>query len=383
MRLEPWPTSPSQEREIMDTLRFRYYKWDLNACGRCLVLPSSLVLNPAEHAQAVAISERFASILDELERKLIGDEGLLRALAIPESVIPLIRAEQRKELQLARYDLFLTTDGSWMVSEFNEDVPGGFNEACGLADLLGPMLHETHFGKSLRESIVDAFSDNEHVVFMFATGYSEDLQHMLVVRRWLEEAGHSTELASPAHLKMSWGRPTVFGRGCDAAIRFYPAEWFKYLQNHRDWTRAMPDLPVMNPLSRLVRQSKRIYAIWSEPGLLNASDLDFVLSHTPETVAAERWGRTAPPKNDWVLKHAFGRMGDTVIMGNLVTAEEWQRAWNTVLINPSEWIVQRRFEVSPRGSSAGLLFPSVGTYMVNGKFAGYYSRSAADPFINH
>jgi glutathionylspermidine synthase len=382
MKMENWPVTHEQENLIMESLRFDYFKWDLNACGRRLVLPSSIVLNSAEHDRAVQISERFAKILSNLEKKIAGDPSFLRSLAIPEDVIPLVQADQDESMQLARYDLFLTPSGQWMVSEFNEDVPGGFNEAGGIADLLSPFLTEAYFPTSIRAAITKAFSEYEHVAFVFATGYSEDLQHMLVLKRWLDSVGHKTQLASPTHLTAAGSRASVFDQPCDAIVRFYPAEWYRFLENRDTWLKLMPHLPSMNPLRRLIRQSKRLYAFWKEPGILTPEDREFVCQHTPETHALEYFPDSLPDRKEWVLKHAFGRMGDTVIMGSLCSEEEWRDAWRTAKNTPEEWIVQRCFEVSPCFAGE-MLYPALGTYMVNEKFAGYYSRAAARPFINH
>lgn len=366
----------------MEALRFRYFKWDLNACGRQLVLPSSIVLSRSEHAVAVEISERFANILAKLEKKISSDKEWLRLLAIPEEVIPLVQIDQDESMQLARYDLFLTPSGQWMVSEFNEDVPGGYNEAGGLADLLSPHLKGAAFSQGIRPALVEAFSAHENVALVFATGYSEDLQHMLILRSWLAAAGHQIQLAAPSHMECRRGRPFVLGTPCNAIVRFYPAEWYRYLENLPTWSRVLPLLPSMNPIRRLIRQSKRLYAFWTNPDLLGPEDREFIKKHTPETYPVESLPEDLPPVGEWVLKHAFGRMGDTVIMGNLCKEDEWLKAWQTARKSPGEWILQRRFEVTPFPAPAPL-YPSIGTYMVNGKFAGYYSRAASLPFINH
>jgi hypothetical protein len=45
--------------------------------------------------------------------------------------------------------------------------------------------------------------------------------------------------------------------------------------------------------------------------------------------------------------------------------------------------MQERFSVQPLRFEHGPMYPTIGAYAVNGKFAGYYSRIAAEPFINH
>lgn len=385
MKSATWDLAPGELRDLYRTLRFRYFKWDVFACGRCLVMPESVILSRSEHEKLVELAERFAAILIRLEEALVHRPDLLAQLGIPADVIPLLTRPQPSELQLARYDFFLTPDGRWMVSEFNEDVPGGFNEAVGLPDLIGARANGAAFAGDLRRAITDAFAPHDRVAFLYATGYSEDLQHMLIVQQWLETAGHATCMGSPAHLRAGWRGPRILGERCDAALRFYPGEWFTWLENRKDWERVLADFPMMNPLRRLIRQSKRLYAFWRDPSLLSRDDIRFLEEHAPLTVAydAPPNGHDFAARDRWVLKHAFGRMGDTVIMGNLVSDIEWARALEDAAKDPRAWLMQERFDVTPLPDGGKPLYPAIGVYLVNHRFAGYYSRAAHQPFINH
>ena len=382
MRAERWPLSEPEVAGLMDSLCFDYFKWDVDACGRRLVLSESVVLTPSEHDSVVAICERFDGILARLEDALLGRPDLLRRLGIPAKVLPLLRDDPECGLQLARYDVFLTPDGRWTISEFNEDAPGGFNEADGLPALLGSSLTGAGFRGDLRAAVVEALRPYAHVALLYATGYAEDLQHVLIVRKWLEAEGHTTELASPSHVRAGWRGPTCFGRRCDAAFRFYPGEWFQWLENLRDWRRVAARLPMMNPLRRLLRQSKRLYAFWRDPDLLPLGDIEFIADHTPATRPLE----DVPEEGDrsrWVLKNAFGRMGDMVTVGGMVGEKEWHEALLAARRAPADWLLQERFEVAPVQDGGPAFYPALGVYLVNRRFAGYYSRAAYQPYINH
>jgi len=382
MRAERWPLSEPEISDLINTLCFRYYKWDAEACGKRLVLSESLVLSRAEHKKVVEICERFDAILGKLEHALLQRPDLLAQLGIPANVLDIILDEPEQDLQLTRHDVFLTPDGRWMVSEFNEDVPGGFNEANGVPELLGPSLSGMGFEGSLRTAIVEALSPYEHIALLYATGYAEDLQHMLIIKKWLEADGHTTELAAPSHMQASWRGTKCFGRRCDAAFRFYPGEWFQWLENLSDWKRISPRLPMMNPLRRLIRQSKRIYAFWRDPDLLSPEDIAFIAEHTPASQPFEQID-TIEDRSRWVLKNAFGRMGDTVIMGNLAKEKDWNDSVAIARRKPTEWLLQERFDVAPMQDGGQPFYPSLGVYLVNHSFAGYYSRAAHHPFINH
>src|SRR5690606_15565870 len=135
-----------------------------------------------------------------------------------------------------RYDLFPTADGRWMVSEFNEDVPGGFNEAV-IPELLGDPGEGLRWEGDLRSRFVEAFDRYPSVALLYATAFSADLQHVLILERWLAEAGHGTVLGSPAHLDSRWRRAHVLGTRIHAAFRFFPGEWMAKLPNLDVWRR--------------------------------------------------------------------------------------------------------------------------------------------------
>jgi hypothetical protein len=279
----PWDMSPQRFDQVLRALRFRYFKWDTHACGTLKILPESIVLTARQHAEIVAIGERLAAVLARLEDRVRRDAGLIAALGIPRELVPMIQAEPPSELQLARYDLFPTVEGGWAVSEFNEDVPGGFNEVIGAPDLLADVHAGYSFPGNFREEFLRAVPADGTVALMYATGYSEDLQHMLVLDSLLRSRGQETVLCSPSHLRAKGGRPAVNGRPIGAAVRFYPGEWFPLLPNLAAWKRLLPGLKMINPLGRLIRQSKRLFALWNLPELLDDDDREFINRLAPET----------------------------------------------------------------------------------------------------
>lgn len=386
MRTQPWGLSKDDFREVIRRLRFRHRKWDVRAGGRCLVLPESLVLTAEEHHRVVTTVERFSALLAGVERRLAHSREALERLGIPrESIELLLREPADGPLQLARYDLFPSADGRWWVSEFNEDAPGGFNEAVGVPDLLGGRAPGGRFLGDLRGALQGAFRGSRRVAFIHATGYAEDLQHMLVVHDWLAQAGIDGVLCSPAHLEWRWGRPSFLGKSVDRALRFYPGEWFRWLPNRDTWARALPRLPMMNPLRRLIRQSKRLFIDWGGGDGWTDDDRRWVRDHAPlsEPYRADQLDRWVAERPRWVLKEAFGRMGDSVVLGAMVGDAEWIRTLTEAARRPGDFLMQERFEVAPIRFEEGPMYPALGAYVVNGRFAGYYSRVAAQPITTH
>lgn len=385
MRSVRWEITPDQFSDFLRKLRFQFHKWDTFACGALRVVPESIVLTQAQHESIVSMTERLASILRGIEDRVKHDAAALKRIGIPPKVAELIGIEADSPMQLARYDFFPTPEGGWAVSEFNEDVPGGFNEIIAGERLLPPFHPGYQFVDRFAETFLEAIPSEGRVAFMYATGYSEDLQHMLILQQLLEERGQSSLLCSPRHLKSWLGRLCVDGQRIDAVVRFYPGEWYPLLPNRRAWRRAVTKIPMMNPLRRLISQSKAVFDLWDQPGIVSPEDRDFLHSVAPQTRCFRPEDETMllDHPNQWVIKENFGRMGENVVMGSLVTPEHWQAAIQYAKAKPTDHVIQRCFGVVPMQFSGGPLYPAIGAFVINGRFAGYYSRVAAEPFLTH
>ncbi|MBL8891170.1 MAG: glutathionylspermidine synthase family protein [Planctomycetaceae bacterium] len=390
MKSFSWQMSPDEFVAYQRQLRFRYQKWDSFVEGKLRLLPESLVLSAAEHDRIVHMAERLASILRRIEQQIKRRPDLLERLGIPATVREWIQQEATSDWQLARYDFFPTPDGRWQVCEFNEDVPGGFNEIISANRLLQFCHPNLRFVDRFAEALLAAVPAPGKIALMYATGYAEDLQHMVVLQQLLRERGQESVLCSPRHLHKTWRGFTVCGEQVVAGIRFYPGEWFGLLENQHAWRHAVRTWRMLNPLTRLITQSKAIFALWEENGVVDSHDLEFLRELAPATYEASRysesggdWSSLETQRQGWVLKQNFGRMGDNVVMGGLVSDAQWTAALNDVRRRPQDWIIQRCFEVAPVNFSNGAQYPALGAYLINGRFVGYYSRVAPAPFHTH
>jgi hypothetical protein len=228
------------------------------------------------------------------------------------------------------------------------------------------------------EPFLNALPPGGRAGLVYATGYAEDLQHMLIMGELLQKRGIKTVLASPEHLTCGrFGRPHLLGQPVDWILRFFPGEWYGYLGNIRDWRRAVSKIPVINPLSRLLRQSKALYALWREEPLLDAADTALLNQYTPHT---EFFQKDKTPvylaeRETWVLKKVFGRMGDAVVIGRTCPPPIWEKAVAEAAKTPDAYIAQHAFIPLPVPNGTQSLFPALGVYLIDGAFAGYYSRA--------
>jgi glutathionylspermidine synthase len=390
MKTMAWPLDPYEVMHAYRAIQFAYCKWDIFHRGETSILPEAIVLSSDEHRFLVEAAEGVWSALREIEEQVCRDEALLEAVAVPAGIRSAIVGQREDNPRVTRCDFHLTKDGRWMISEFNDDVPSGFGECAGVAEVLTTHWAERfeglRFEGDIRRALCEAFAGFEVIGLVHATGYSEDLQHVALVAKWLEEAGHETLLASPANLRVEGDQVMLFDTPVDALFRYYPGEWIGSLPNAEDWQRAASLVPMMNPLSALASQSKRFYAAWQAHGLkISDEGRSWLEAHIPASTylgaLSEQEVLDAPRR--WVLKGSFGRMGNTVRIGALMSGQEWEKAVKEAFEVSQVVVAQERFETAPLWTSKGLGYATVGVYLVNGRFAGYFSRIDRGPLIDY
>lgn len=390
MRTIPWPLEAGEIEEALRAVQFRHYKWDLYHRGEPHILPDVLVLSPAEHEELAGAAEAVWAALRELEAAVLRDGDAIAGVGVPPGLRPALARSRPASPRVTRCDLHLTPGGSWLISEFNEDCPAGFVETEGvprvLAEACADRLQGLRAAGDLRAALTSALSPYERVGVVYPTGYSEDLQHAALVAEWLREAGHTAVMGSPANLVASPAGAAIFDEPVDALFRYFPGEWIAELPNLADWERASETLPMMNELGALVAESKRFYAAAEEHELaISERAREQITAHIPTSryLHPPRRGELVLERDRWVLKRAFGRMGEAVCLGPGVTPEQWERALDEALASDELFAVQACFETAPLWFSRGLGYPTVGVFLVDGAFAGYFTRVSKNPIVDY
>lgn len=85
----------------------------------------------------------------------------------------------------------------------------------------------------------------------------------------------------------------------------------------------------------------------------------------------------------WLLKPAYGNNGDDVILRAQETDREWERRTRTVGRHPDRWVAQRRFDTVPISSPAGIVYPCIGVYTIDGHACGIYGRYGTGALIDY
>lgn len=348
MRFVPFALPPNAMKARLARLTWEYRKWDTHVRGRDTTTRGALVLTRREHDEVVRSSEELYALADDAMRRWPHEDH-------PElGVDPALKALARGPgPRVTRIDFFLTQDG-WRVSEMNDDAPGGYNDALGLVAVFADAVDKgLEVPGDLPEALLRLLA-GKRVGLVYATAYAEDLQVVQLLADLLAVEGIESVLASPAHLEDD-GK--LAGQDVDVLYRFFPSEWYPALPNLEAWRNT--SARVVNPFSCAWTQSKASFALLQHPTIPLTMPFDAKLA------LAQR--------ERFVLKPCFGRMGEGVVIGAHRTEHEWRNAVAGASRRPS--VLQQRFQPLPIEVSPGVTAHAcVGAYVVNGEFAGYYSR---------
>jgi glutathionylspermidine synthase len=387
--MTPWvhckPLSDDRYAEVRKAVIFDCGKWDPQVEDTNTIASIPIVLTGEAWGElrdtAEALSrETIAAEQELLERPdLQARLGTSRALR---QALVQARPQARSDVRVMRFDFHYTTSG-WRISEVNSDVPGGFNEATDMARLFAGLYPGTSCAGDpagdLAHRIAEVAGVGASVALIHATAYTDDRQVMVYLARRLKEAGLKSFLAAPDQVEWHAGRPKLVSEWhtgyLDYLVRFFPAEWMPNLSRGTGWENFLSSsTPASNPGIAVLSQSKRLPLVW-----------DSLRTRLPT------WRRALPetrcPKSvnwakdeQWVLKPAFGRVGDGVALHGHIEPKDWSRIAKDARSNPEHWVAQRRFDAvcAPDG-----LFPCLGVYTVGGRAAGIYGRAARRPLVDH
>ena len=348
-----------------------------------------IILEPEEWPALSRMAESLAAETLEAEAELAERTDLHSALALPRAVTKALARSRSHPTpgiaRLVRFDFHHTRDG-WRISEANTDVPGGLNEASGLARLMEPHFPGACSAGDVTAQYAHALAGGPvgaRVGLAHATAYADDRQVMEYLARRLREIGAEAILMSPSHLRWRDGRAHVELAGrlteLDAVARFFPAEWLPNLPATAGWehfaSRAVT--PVSNPARALLTQSKRFPLVWDSLHTL----LPTWRSLLPETLDPREapWQRS----EEWVLKPALGRVGEDVGIPGVSSGKEWKSITRSVRWRAGHWVAQRRFEPTVIHQGGEAYHPCIGVYTIGTRVAGAYGRLATRALIDY
>jgi len=387
---------PLRARALYLELERRYLVWDAFVGGARRVDLHPLVLDASLHEDAVRTAEDAWKLVAHFAERAHADPDELARYGLTPDAAALARAARRggDAASLVRVDLLLTESGHFRACEVNVDSPGGFNEAAGL-----PALARAAGFRGADEpgapltALVDrlcslsADGGGGPIGLVHSTAYAEDLQIAALVRRRLRARGHEGLLLPATALRAEGGRLHARGRVLSALYRYFPAEYMEGFANVPGVVRCLEEGAVrsLTSFAFYVAQSKFVYALaWEKKAelptpLRRAVENVFPYTVDVATMTSEKLVRE---RARWVLKRAFGRVGDEVLVGELVDDASWASLVDEVLLlraNGERWIAQRRVVQRALATPWGPRLVTLGAYLCDGRFVGYFARLSEKP----
>jgi glutathionylspermidine synthase len=339
---------------------FDFCKWDPQCEDHSVLADFPLELSVDEFAKLSLLAERLSLEALAAEREILTKPGLMERLAIPKRIRRVLEQVESSEskatdLRAMRFDFHYTSDG-WRISEVNADVPGGYIEASGWNALFAA----EYTGTTMPPDAARVY-----------------------LAKLMTQRGLRACLVSPQHIYWEQGRARMKASFASeegaVVVRLYPAEWIPSSAPREEWKFwfAGSQTPLSNPGCALVLQSKRFPLVWSEL----RSDLSRWREISPEAIAPEEL--RGKEMDEWVLKPAFGRVGEDVGIRGVTADDAYGAILRSMRKHPQDWAAQRRFQILPVETEGGPMYPCIGVYTVGGKAAGLYGRVSRSPLIDH
>jgi glutathionylspermidine synthase len=361
--------------EYRTDVMFDGYKWDLQANAQSTISDKVLLLNADE---AVFLAENAVKLYHEtieMERALHKNPQHAVALGISAQMADALcgcEYDSAKNIRFMRFDFHPTTCG-WRISEVNSDVPAGYPEASVLPALAQKYFdgYERYgcFGEIFTKKLAALVSHGETIAYLHDTHTVEDYQILHYIGDLMEKRGCKSVYASPQHVNFCEGSTKIGDEKIAAILRYFPVEWLECTPNI-DWRGFInTKTPQCNHPIALLTQSKRLPLVWDK---LNV-DIPAWKKFLPQTLA--------PFSGDfekWILKPAFGRVGEGINVPGTVSPEEEAAIIKAAENEPTQWVAQKMFE----SLAIDGVHVNVGAFVIDGEFAGFYARISATPKID-
>jgi len=355
---------------------FDGYKWDLQAGEQSTISNQIVILgeDTLHELSDSAVSLYHETI--EMEKALKNNFDLVLEIGISEKMAKALcdcTYNPNEHIRLMRFDFHPTTTG-WQISEVNSDVPAGYPESSILPRLAQKYFNNYiqcgDFGSTLANEITKLVPAKSTIAYLHDTHTVEDYQIMHFMGDLLEQQGFHSLYIDPSHIKWDENAKAL---NVDAIIRYFPVEWLEYKKNMNWLNFINTKTPSCNHPIALLTQSKRLPLVWNQLGV----DIPYWKKLLPKT-ANPLASSNQCQKQGWILKPAFGRVGEGINIPNTLSKSENQKIQKTAGEYPLQWVSQKMFDSVPIEG----LHLNLGVFVINGQFAGMYARASKLPKID-
>ena len=391
-------SAPALARELSG----RYLIFDAYVAGARRVDVHPLVLSEALHQAAVRVAEGVAATVGRVAMRAHVDAAERARYGLGDDAMRLAAASYDSGdcASLVRVDLLLGQDERWQACEINADCPGGHNESLALPRLAraagfsrGRDPTTMLDGLAARLAALARSHDQPPgvVALIHATAYAEDMQVCAIVQRALARAGIRGVLASPVSPRFESGELRLGADVVRVLYRYFPTEYMEGQDNLDGLCRAIREgrVRTLSSFAHIYTQSKLSFArAWAHEPSLDAADRAMIRQHVPPSfdLAAVSRDRLIAEQGAWVVKRAYGRVGDEVFVGATLSQEDWipiVDAASSMCAAGDSWIAQRFVPQQPLPTPWGDRYVTLGAYVLDGRFAGYFARVTPETHVSH
>ena len=393
---DPSRLSDALYRDFVQQAQLTGWLADHLVLGEPYLALNAVVLESDENCLLARLTEIFAEIFDRAARALMKNVSELVELGFPWPAAELLSAEIPRLPILGRFDFVQDRLGHWWLLEYNADTPSGVREAVAVETCVQTALSEARQlerpTSRLADLLVTAFERatdglprSEALGIVVDAGELEDLAQMAftaqLIANPLAERGRGTVLGDIDNLVSTRRGLSLVGRPIEALYRYvaFEAAFGTPLFAAIYEAVASGRLRLLNGLYGLLLQNKGLLAwIWRHRNdvFFSSAERAAIERHLAPTWTIEDYP-TDVDRSALVAKQVFGREGEEVFFGEDLTAE----AWDEVRRRRS-YVAQRKADVgeliavipTARGAERSVGRATVGSYVVDGKWAGYYTR---------
>ena len=370
---------------------FDCYKWDPQFLDSNTLAEYALVLTKEENDEVVKLTKNLDKETRLAEEYLNKNIKIAKKLALPKKILEQISNMQTydksENIRLMRYDFHPSTNGKWVVTEVNSDVPGGFAESSLLPDLARQTINMPELGyTSFGEKMVDVINSKLHkkgiIMMIHCTCFSDDRQVMQYLGDRLEKEGYKIIYGAADHINFKEKKAYCIldnnKEEIDLIFRFTPLEWLIQMKPRR-WDGYFNTITKScnHPIG-IYAQSKRFPFVWDDLEKAGIS-MENWKSLLPETLEVKDLGS----KEGFIYKPVYGRVGERISIKEACRGDEYNKIIKDVKKHPKQYLAQKRFDSMPLiGEDGNKYHICLGSYIIEGEHAGYYARISPYPRID-
>ena len=370
---------------------FDCYKWDPQFYDSNTLAKYVLILTKEENDEVIRLTEKLDTETRLAEEYLNKNIKIAKKLALPKKILEQIpnmqTYDKTQNIRLMRYDFHPSINSSWVVTEVNSDVPGGFAESSLLPDLARkmidiPELEFNSFGERMVEAINNKLNKNGTIMMVHCTCFSDDRQVMQYIGDRLEEEGYRNLYGAADHIKFKDKRAHCIldnnQENIDLIFRFTPLEWLIQMKPRR-WDGYFNTITKScnHPISIYV-QSKRFPFVWNDLENVGIS-MKTWKNLLPETIDI----KDICSREGFIYKPVYGRVGERISIKEACKGDEYAKILKDVKKHPKQYLAQKKFQSIPLRCDNGVEYHiCLGSYIIENKHAGYYARMSLYPRID-